>query len=65
MSVKASPQRELHHFVMLDRDQQAAAIRRLAASGVSDYGIAAATRLSVEFVRTVIGPRRPHEQSAQ
>lgn len=62
--MSASPQRELHHFVMLDRDQQAAAIRKLAASGVSDYGVSAATRLSVEFVRTVIGPRRPRAGEA-
>ena len=62
MIVAASAQRELHHFVTLDREQQAAAIRQLAASGISDYGIAAATRLSVEFVRTVIGPRKPRER---
>ena len=62
MIVAASAQRELHHFVILDREQQASAIRKLAASGVSDYGIAAATRLSVEFVRAVIGPRKPRER---
>lgn len=47
--------RELHHFLMLSHDEQRAAIQRLAASGMSDYVIAAATRLSVEMVRTILG----------
>jgi DNA-binding NarL/FixJ family response regulator len=50
-------ERELRHFLLLDRDQQESAIRRLAASGMNDYGIAAATGLSVEMVRRVIGER--------
>lgn len=48
------PERELIHFLLLDRDQQAQAIRRMAALGWSEYGIASATRLSVEQVRRVI-----------
>jgi hypothetical protein len=47
--------RELRHFLLLDRSEQEVAIRRLAASGMNDYGIAAATRLSVEMIRRVIG----------
>jgi hypothetical protein len=37
-------------FLSLDRQQQADAIRRLAATGMSDNGIARATGLSVEMV---------------
>ena len=54
----AAPGREVQHFLLLDRDQQRGAILRLAAAGYTDYGIASATRLSVEFVRTVIGDRK-------
>lgn len=43
------------YFALLSRDEQHAAIHRLAASGMGDYGIAAATRLSVEMVRTILG----------
>lgn len=43
------------HFRELDRQQQADAIRDLAADGVGDYDIAAATGLAVEQVRRVIG----------
>lgn len=46
--------RELRHFLLLDRAAQETAIQRLAASGMSDYGVAAATGLSVEMVRRVI-----------
>jgi hypothetical protein len=45
------------YFEMLDRQEQAAAIRRLAASRMSDYGIAAATGLAVEQVRRVLAER--------
>lgn len=41
----------LHHWHELTHDEQRAAIRRMAAEGLSEYVIAAATRLSVEFVR--------------
>lgn len=39
------------HFHVLDRSQQAQAIARLAATGMSDYGISHATGLAVEQVR--------------
>lgn len=55
MSGAAKQSREMHYFAMLNRDEQHAAIHRLTASGMSDYGIAAATRLSVEMVRTILG----------
>jgi hypothetical protein len=44
---------ELMHFLALSHEEQAAAIRNLAAQGWSDYGIAGATRLSVEQVRRI------------
>jgi hypothetical protein len=43
------------YFAMLTRTEQAQAIHRLAQSGVSDYGIAAASGLSVEMVRKILG----------
>jgi hypothetical protein len=42
-------------FAILSREQQGQAIQRLAATGMSDHSIASATRLSVEFVRHVLG----------
>jgi hypothetical protein len=50
---------ELQNFVALSREQQAAAIRRMATTGWSEYSIAQATRLSVEQVRRILGPRAP------
>jgi hypothetical protein len=50
-------ERELHHFLLLDRAEQEAAIRRLIAAGMPEYTVAAATGLSVEQVRRVIGER--------
>lgn len=47
--------RELIHFLLLAPDEQLAAIYRLHRLGWSDYGIAAATRLSVEAVRRALG----------
>jgi hypothetical protein len=55
--------RELNHFLLLDADQQALAIHRMANCGWSEYSIAAATRLSVEMIRRVLGDR--HQQRAQ
>ena len=49
--------RELHHFLLLDHDEQVAAIQGLARSGMGDYTIAAATGLSVEAIRRIIGER--------
>jgi hypothetical protein len=48
----------LQHFACLGRIQQEQAIRRLAAAGYHDCTIAAATKLSVEMVRRVIGVRQ-------
>lgn len=50
---------QLHHFLLLDREQQAQAIRRMANTGWSDSSIAAATRLSVEQVRRILAEPRP------
>jgi DNA-directed RNA polymerase specialized sigma24 family protein len=50
-------QRELRHFLLLDHEQQREAIQRLAMSGMSDHTIAAATALSVEQVRIILGER--------
>lgn len=43
----------MHYFALLSPDEQAAAIRRLSLSGMSDHGIASATALSVEAVRRI------------
>ena len=58
MEPAPAPGRELMHFALLVREQQRNAILRLAGSGMSDYTIAAATRLSVEMVRAIIGERQ-------
>lgn len=50
--------REMRHFELLDRDEQRSAIQRLATSGMSDHTIAAATMLSVEMVRAILGERQ-------
>lgn len=50
--------RELHHFLLLPRQQQIEAIYRLHVSGMSDYGIASATRLSVEQIRRLLGEQQ-------
>jgi hypothetical protein len=57
-------ERELNHFMMLTQAEQRAAIVRLSRSGFSDYGIAAATSLSVEQIRKVLGEARAIEESA-
>lgn len=44
----------MHYFALLTEAEQRAAIRRLARSGMSDYGIASATGLAVEQIRTMI-----------
>ena len=48
---------DLHYFAMLTHDEQRAAIQRMAAQGMSDQTIAAATKLSVEMIRAIIGER--------
>jgi hypothetical protein len=46
--------REMYHFLELNWEERAEAIKRMAAEGRSDHGIAAATRLSVEQVRRIL-----------
>jgi len=45
----------MNYWLMLTPEEQHATIRRLANSGVSDYGISAATGMAVEQVRTILG----------
>jgi hypothetical protein len=52
------------HFHRLNRADQAAAIRRMAAEGYSDHTIAHATELAVEFVRAVLGDREAPRREA-
>lgn len=47
----------MHYFVMLTPEEQRAAILRLIDSGMSETCVASATRLSVEFVRKIVGSR--------
>lgn len=53
--MSALREREMRHFLLLDRNQQAQAIRRLVASGMSEHTVSTATGLSVEQVRRVLG----------
>jgi hypothetical protein len=46
----------MRHFRLLTLDQQQQSIRRLSASGLSVFDIAAATQLSVEQIQDVLGP---------
>ena len=55
-------ERELRHFLLLDREQQESAIRRLVASGMAEYTIATATGLSLEQVRNVLADRQETAQ---
>jgi hypothetical protein len=48
---------KMGYFVMLTREEQAAAIRRMALAGMSDYTIAAATMLSADQIRAILGER--------
>ena len=48
------PPREVMYFLLLPREQQVAAIKRLVAAGQSERTIAAATRLSVGQIRTLL-----------
>jgi hypothetical protein len=47
----------MQHFASLDREAQAAAIRRLVAVGYGEHTVAHATGLSVEQIRRVMGER--------
>ena len=48
-------QNRTHYFAMLTHEEQCEAVKRLAASGMNDYGIAAACGFAVEQVRTILG----------
>lgn len=58
LSTRPSTPRELMHFLLLPRDRQIEAIRRLHALGWSDYGISHATRLSVEQIRRLLAEQQ-------
>jgi hypothetical protein len=57
--------RNLNHFLLLERREQEAAVRRMAAAGMGDYGVAAATGLSVEQVRRVLAQRGAETSSGE
>lgn len=42
------------NFIALSHSDQLAAIKQLAAAGMGEYAVAAATRLSVEEVRRIL-----------
>lgn len=50
--------RELLHFLLLSGEEQAAAIRRLAALGWSEHSIGHVTHLSIEQIRRVLEEAR-------
>lgn len=52
-----STDKRMSYFALLSHDEQRAAIQRMAASGMSDHTIAAATMLSVEMIRAILGDR--------
>jgi hypothetical protein len=54
----------LRHFHALDRQQQIDAIRRLAASGMSDRAIAAATQLSIKQICRLLSRQAEQAGSA-
>jgi hypothetical protein len=49
------------YFHVLTREQQADAIRKLAADGMSELALAAATRYSVEMIREILAAPRDAE----
>jgi hypothetical protein len=53
------------YFLLLTREEQVEAIRRMAASGMTDHTIAAATMLSVEQIRAILGERTASESPIQ
>jgi hypothetical protein len=52
-----SESRGREYCLILTREEQEHAIRKLAAGGLSDYDLVAATGLAVEIIRQVIGER--------
>jgi hypothetical protein len=65
MSTSIQHRGPMSYFLLFDQDEQRRAIARLAASRVSDYTIAAATGLSVEMIRRILGEHRSHETKNQ
>jgi hypothetical protein len=57
MSAVNAPGR-MTYFLMLTQDEQAHAIRRLADSGMTVHGIAAAAGVSVQQIRSILGQRQ-------
>jgi hypothetical protein len=55
MSGPSSMNSRMAHFHQLTRQEQARAIRHLAAEGWSEYGISHATELAIEQIRRVLG----------
>jgi hypothetical protein len=51
----------MRHFQLLTHDRQVQAIRGMLAQGTTEYGVAAATGLSVEFIRQVLGENADRE----
>jgi ABC-type phosphate/phosphonate transport system ATPase subunit len=49
--------RRMRHFLLLDHEQQRQAIQRLAAAGMHETTIAAATTLSVEQIQRILAER--------
>jgi hypothetical protein len=47
----------MDYFLLLNAEEQREAIHRLARSGMGDYSIASATRLSVEQIRKIIAEK--------
>jgi hypothetical protein len=60
----ATCQQEPCHLRLLDRDQQAEAIRRLIASDVPEHIAAAASGLSIERVRRILAEHRHNDKGA-
>ncbi len=58
MSGQAHLDRRLFYFQLLSREEQCLAIAKLARQGFSDHGISAATTLSVEQIRKILGEQR-------
>jgi len=55
--------RAMDYFGLLDQAEQAIAIRRPAAFGMSDTTIASATKLSVEQIRRIIAEHSLGEEN--
>jgi hypothetical protein len=52
----------MNYFLLLTPDEQRAAIHRMHRAGMGDYTLAAATGLSVEMIRRILGPTEPADR---